>query len=632
VLFADVSFLPLETCLIFLPYGLDSSLANWFADKFVGTNTGIKVSTCDDKTNFDTQISVYSGSCGALQCLAGNDDSACGLSSAALFFGAQDVTYHVRVHGYSDQKGDFGLTIEEANIALATCEEMTMYMDNPLSGAVCECTESGKDAVMTCSDDCSYCNADKSVCATKTTESTLTSSLNSNVTAKSATYTYTQGLDGILVFDTTGCGMDDTCSGCSVTFNGAQCNSCTPSQCSGGFPSFDIDCANVDPNAIVSLCDSPVIESGPLQVLSSDGFATCVRDPMEACNGVKAYQTENYQYSCECTGSDTTATLTCSDPYCSMSCNLDFTVCWKDSMATIFDANGQQSSSGEINTYTKGRDEVVAWEGRGYDSCTMTVNGEACNSCGPITCPDGSILQAVDCENIESGASFDLCGSYSVEGATGVLQAFNDYEVLSCLTISDPQAVCQDEVDYNSWVGTTCECAPDPITGTDYILTCEGSCLACNSENTVCANFSSATIINMYGMYYSRTRSYTYLSGDGRDETVVLNGLDDGGDDCSITVNGTPCNSCGKITCTDASGYEYDGTAVDCENVEAGASYDNCENYGTWVVETGVLEVLSYEFGGNCATAGDESGQEQEAEEEANTTTSNNSNNNNNNG
>jgi hypothetical protein len=71
---------------------------------------------------------------------------------------------------------------------------------------------------------------------------------------------------------------------------------------------------------------------------------------------------------------------------------------------------------------------------------------------------------------------------------------------------------------------------------------------------------------------------YTYVSGDGRDETVVMTDLDDSGSNCSIAVNGIPCNSCGVITCTDSSGNEYDGTAVDCENVEAGASYDTCGN------------------------------------------------------
>jgi hypothetical protein len=196
VLFVDVCFLNLRKYVSFSSNRLDASLAKWFADKFVGTNTGIKVST--EKTNFETLISVYSGSCDALQCLTWQDHPMGGSSSTTIFYGAQDVTDHARVHGNDDQKGDFGLTIEETNIALGICEEMIMYMNNPLSGVECECTESGNDAVMTCNKVCSYFSTDKSVCAKKTTVSTLTTSLNAAVTAKSATYSYTQGLEGIL--------------------------------------------------------------------------------------------------------------------------------------------------------------------------------------------------------------------------------------------------------------------------------------------------------------------------------------------------------------------------------------------------------------------------------------------------
>jgi hypothetical protein len=547
----------------------------------------------------DSQLSVYTGSCDALQCLVGNDDfGACSpdfyLSSTALFFGEQDVMYHVRVHGYDQQKGDFALTVEEVNIALPVCEKLKLDADNPYSGTLCGCTEDGQDAVLSCSDECSYCNADKSVCATKTTVSSITASFRTGVSAKSATYTYTQGVEGVLLIETTECYSDGNCSACSVAFNGEQCNSCTPSQCSGGDSSFDIDCTNIDPNTAFSFCDSPVIESGPLQVLSADGFGKCLRDPLEACNSVMAFQNVTALLNCECTGSDSGATLTCSDPACLMSCNLDYTVCWVDSSGTVFGADGQPSSTVDVNTYKDGRDEIVTWEGRGSDLCSLTVNGEPCNSCGTITCSDGSQAPSVDCENVESGASFDFCDSYAVEGQTGVLQAFNDYETWSCLSLADPQAICQQEVEYNAQWGSYCECALDPVSGEEYTFTCEEDCLYCNSEYTVCAKRVSGRTINKYGHFSFGVNSFTYVSG-GRDETVILENFGSG-KDCSITVNDTPCNSCGPSTCTDESGYEFVGNAVDCENIEPGASFDNCDGQG-FVVETGVLEVAtSFEF------------------------------------
>jgi hypothetical protein len=152
-----------------------------------------------------------------------------------------------------------------------------MYMKE----VVCDCTEQGQDAIMMCTDDCLYCNTDKSVCATQTMVSTFAASLNGAMTAQSTTYTYTKGLEGILVVDTSGCRMDGSdCSACGVTFNDKPCNSCTPSPHAWSYPSVDIDCANFDPNAVVSLFASPDIESGLLQVLSFTEFATatCLRE------------------------------------------------------------------------------------------------------------------------------------------------------------------------------------------------------------------------------------------------------------------------------------------------------------------------------------------------------------------
>jgi hypothetical protein len=87
----------------------------------------VTLSTCSggNTTNFDTQISVFTGSCDNLQCLVGNDDDAdcagiCSLTwcttftSTVRFIGELNVTYYVRVHGH-DVRGDFGLTVEESD-------------------------------------------------------------------------------------------------------------------------------------------------------------------------------------------------------------------------------------------------------------------------------------------------------------------------------------------------------------------------------------------------------------------------------------------------------------------------------------------------------------------------------------
>jgi hypothetical protein len=103
------------------------------------------------------------------------------------------------------------------------------------------------------------------------------------------------------------------------------------------------------------------------------------------------------------------------------------------------------------------------------------VNRVACNSCGTTRCSEQVIdALAVDCESIERGASFDMCRGFA-EGQ-GVLQAFNENEVVPCLRILDPQAHCQEEWEVSTGRGINCECALDAITTEDYILTYQGSC------------------------------------------------------------------------------------------------------------------------------------------------------------
>jgi hypothetical protein len=75
-----------------------------------GTASLLQVSTCSFLTNFDTRISIYEGDCENLICITGNDnDEACEnpTSSSAIWFGEQDVTYYILVHGA--ETGQFAL-------------------------------------------------------------------------------------------------------------------------------------------------------------------------------------------------------------------------------------------------------------------------------------------------------------------------------------------------------------------------------------------------------------------------------------------------------------------------------------------------------------------------------------------
>lgn len=74
-----------------------------------GLITDYTISLCDG-TDFDTKLSVYSGTCGTLVCEAANDD-ACGLQSEVSFQGDGNSTYYILVHGFLTATGNFTLNM-----------------------------------------------------------------------------------------------------------------------------------------------------------------------------------------------------------------------------------------------------------------------------------------------------------------------------------------------------------------------------------------------------------------------------------------------------------------------------------------------------------------------------------------
>lgn len=78
----------------------------WYT--FVGTGLSETLSTCT-AASFDTKISVYTGTCGSLTCVTGNDDF-CGTRSQVTFTSTLGVTYYVLVHGFASATGTFTLT------------------------------------------------------------------------------------------------------------------------------------------------------------------------------------------------------------------------------------------------------------------------------------------------------------------------------------------------------------------------------------------------------------------------------------------------------------------------------------------------------------------------------------------
>jgi len=101
----------------------------WYA--FTGTGAPATVSTCG-QASFDTKLSVFTGSCGALVCVGGNDDfTGCsGFTSQFTFPTTAGTTYYVLVHGFSTATGTFSLSLTCAPVVLG-CTDPTATNYNP---------------------------------------------------------------------------------------------------------------------------------------------------------------------------------------------------------------------------------------------------------------------------------------------------------------------------------------------------------------------------------------------------------------------------------------------------------------------------------------------------------------------
>ena len=124
-----------------------SSGGVWYT--FTGTGTTLyQISTCNASTDFNTEISVFTGSCGALSCVAGNDDNTtCSVGSGPIFSAStvnvslsSTTQYYVYVTGHSSASGDFDLTISDmgtvtSNDLCANAEQIIIPMGGTGTGS-----------------------------------------------------------------------------------------------------------------------------------------------------------------------------------------------------------------------------------------------------------------------------------------------------------------------------------------------------------------------------------------------------------------------------------------------------------------------------------------------------------------
>lgn len=91
----------------------------WYS--FIGDGRTVTLSTCNQAA-FDTKIAVYSGACGSLVCVGGNDDGAgcTGFTSELDVATDCGVQYYVYITGFGGATGTFDLTMSCAGATVVT--------------------------------------------------------------------------------------------------------------------------------------------------------------------------------------------------------------------------------------------------------------------------------------------------------------------------------------------------------------------------------------------------------------------------------------------------------------------------------------------------------------------------------
>ncbi|MEO8066493.1 MAG: T9SS type A sorting domain-containing protein [Flavobacteriales bacterium] len=110
----------------------------WF--RFVGTGASTTASLCG--SGFDTQIRVYTGGCGALACVVGNDDF-CGLRSQVTWLATLGTTYRILVYGFGAATGAYTLNLTCAPPPVPMCysQAPVPYSADPYAGTALVLTD-----------------------------------------------------------------------------------------------------------------------------------------------------------------------------------------------------------------------------------------------------------------------------------------------------------------------------------------------------------------------------------------------------------------------------------------------------------------------------------------------------------
>ncbi len=238
--------------------GCFSSQANhpgrWYS--VTGDGGQFTASLCG--SSYDTQIAVFTGGCGALTCVAGNDDD-CGLQSSTTWATTNGTPYLIFVHGYNGATGSFtfSLTCVAACTPAITNDDCAGALPVTINSGACVSVQNGNNN-----------------CATP--PATNPSCFSIFATPLDVWYTFTTGASTTQLAMTITYG---TATQLGYALYTGACGGLTQTACNygfGGYVSGSVEVLNVNPSTTYFLqILGPTANRG--------SFTLCLTQPIPSC-------------------------------------------------------------------------------------------------------------------------------------------------------------------------------------------------------------------------------------------------------------------------------------------------------------------------------------------------------------
>ncbi|MBN2729413.1 MAG: hypothetical protein JXR53_09345 [Bacteroidales bacterium] len=131
---------------------IDAAAGRWYV--FSGNGDVITASMCT-ATNYDSKIHVFSGTCGSLSCIGGNDDN-CGSASSITFSTLIGTDYYIFIGGYGSNTGDYSLDISCCTPSAPSCATLNYPTNGAIDISPCGTLLDWDPEASTCSGTVSY--------------------------------------------------------------------------------------------------------------------------------------------------------------------------------------------------------------------------------------------------------------------------------------------------------------------------------------------------------------------------------------------------------------------------------------------------------------------------------------------